>query len=317
MITLGIESTAHTFGIGVLEDTKELGNERVMYTSEGGIHPREAAQFLADNAPAVFDRIPVKLEEVNLIAFSQGPGLGPSLRIGSTIAKMLSCYYKKPLMGVNHCIAHIDVGKWDTKTEDPLVVYVSGANTQLLGLKDKRYRIYGETLDIGLGNAIDVLGRRFGMRMPAGPELEKLAAEGKDYIDLPYTVKGMDLAFSGLLTAAEKNIGKCAKEDLAYSFQETIFSMLCEVSERALAHTQKKEIMLVGGVAQNKRLRRMFMEMAKPHGAKFVVPKPEYNGDNGLMIALTGYKMFKAGVKQQDNLKISQKFRTEDVEVTW
>jgi len=316
MICLGIESTAHTFGVGVF-DGKPLANEKIAYHSEGGIHPREASQFMSTHAAEVMSSALKKahtaLGEVDVFAFSQGPGLGPCLRVGAAIAKALSGYYKKPLVGVNHCIAHIEAGKFYGGS-DPLIVYVSGANTQVLGLNGGRYRIYGETLDIGLGNALDIFGRGIGLGFPAGPAIERLALKGKQFHELPYSVKGMDLAFSGLVTAASKL--KLPKAELCYSFQETAFGMLVEVSERALAHTEKKEVMLVGGVAQNKRLCKMLSAMAREHGARFVTPKNEYNADNGLMIALTGWKMWRAGVKQRE-LKTRQGWRTDEVDVTW
>jgi N6-L-threonylcarbamoyladenine synthase len=316
MKCLGIESTAHTFGLGITDGKKELLNKRAMYKTMGGIHPREAAQFLNKNAPELFQGI--DFDDIDVIAFSQGPGLGPCLRVGTTIAKMLSSYYDKPLIGVNHCVSHIDIGKWDCDCKDPLIVYVSGANTQVIGLKGGRYRVYGETLDIGLGNAIDVFGRALGLEFPAGPKIEELARNGEKFIELPYTVKGMDLAFAGLVTAAQKLAGKEREGDLAYSFQETIFAMLVEVSERALAHTEKKEVMLVGGVAQNQRLCKMFTGMAKQHGARFFVPKPAYNGDNGFMIALTGWKMYKAGIRHDAaSLQPRQDWRTDDVDIKW
>ncbi|MCD4740218.1 bifunctional N(6)-L-threonylcarbamoyladenine synthase/serine/threonine protein kinase [archaeon] len=316
MKCLGIESTAHSFGIGITDGKQEILNKKVMYKSKGGIHPREASQFLTENAPDLFKNI--DFNDIDAIAFSQGPGLGPCLRVGSVIAKMLASYHEKPLIGVNHCVAHIEVGKWATNCKDPLVVYVSGANTQILGLKGGRYRVYGETLDTGLGNAIDVFGRALDLEFPAGPEIEQLARKGKKFIELPYTVKGMDLAFSGLVTAAQKLVKKEPARDLAYSFQETIFAMLVEVSERALAHTEKREVMLVGGVAQNQRLCQMFTGMASQHDARFFVPKPEYNGDNGFMIALTGWKMHEAGIKHcLKNLKTDQKWRTDEVEIAW
>ena len=315
MLTLGIESTAHTFGVGVFDGKKNRANEHVMYCGEG-IHPMKASQFLSEHAHEVLqravDKAQISLSNIDLFAFSRGPGLGPCLRVGSVVARSLAKHYKKPLIGVNHCIAHIEVGKWDKKMKDPLVVYVSGANTQILGLNEEKYRIYGETLDVGMGNAIDMFARSNGMDFPGGPKVEKLAKGGKKYIELPYTVKGMDLAFSGLVTAASK---KDLSTDLAYSFQETIFAMLVEVSERALAHTQKKEVLLVGGVALNKRLIEMFEGMCKEHKALFGVPAPEYNGDNGFMIALAGEKMYSVGVR--DELPVDQKWRTDDVDVVW
>ena len=312
---LGIESTAHTFGVGIFDGKANKANERAMYRGEG-IHPMKASQFLSGHAHEVLqsavDKARISLSDIDLFAFSRGPGLGPCLRVGSVIARSLARHYDKPLIGVNHCIAHIEVGKWNKKMKNPLVVYVSGANTQILGLDGGKYRIYGETLDVGMGNAIDMLARNNGMEFPGGPKVEKLAAKGGSYIELPYTVKGMDLAFSGLVTAASK---KELTPDLAYSFQETLFAMLVEVSERALAHTQKKEVLLVGGVALNKRLIHMFEGMCKEHKARFGVPAPEYNGDNGFMIALAGEEMHKAGVR--DELPVDQKWRTDDVDVVW
>jgi N6-L-threonylcarbamoyladenine synthase/protein kinase Bud32 len=173
--------------------------------------------------------------------------------------------------------------------------------------------VYGETLDIGLGNAIDKFARELGLPAPGGQAVEKLAREGKKYIDLPYTVKGMDLTYSGLVTAASKKIGKEKPEDLCYSFQETAFSMLVEVTERALAHTKKKEILLTGGVAQNKRLQEMLHEMGKPHRAGFFVPKPEFCGDNGLQSAIVGWLIGKPSAE----IDIKPRWRTDDVEVTW
>lgn len=316
MICLGIESTAHTFGVGIF-DGRARANEKAVYRTKGGIHPREASQFMCSHAAEVMqnalDKADVRLEDIDLFAFAQGPGLGPCLRVGAAIAQTLSEYYDKPLVGVNHCVAHIEVGKW-MGVKDPLVVYVSGANTQIIGLNGGKYRVYGETLDIGLGNAFDVFGRSLGLEFPAGPKIEELAAKGKKFHELPYTVKGMDLAFSGLVTAATKK--KIQKNDLCYSFQETAFGMLVEVSERALAHTKKKELMLVGGVAQNKRLCEMLSQMAKEHKAKFIVPENQYNADNALMIALTGLKMRQACVRQKD-FSTDQRWRTDEVDVKW
>jgi tRNA A37 threonylcarbamoyltransferase TsaD len=148
--------------------------------------------------------------------------------------------------------------------------------------------------------------------MLAGMRIEELAKEGKRYIELPYTVKGMDLTYSGLVTSALKKRGEDLN-DLCYSFQETAFAMLTEVSERALAHTQKKEMLLVGGVASNKRLQDMIREMGKKHKARFHVPKREFNGDNGAMIALVGNLIGKGAEK----LDIRPRWRTDEVEVTW
>ena len=137
---------------------------------------------------------------------------------------------------------------------DPIVLYASGANTQVIGYLNGRYRIFGETLDIGLGNALDKFARSRDLPHPGGPAIEEMARKGS-YIELPYTVKGMDLAFSGLVSAAKEI--RAPIEDVCFSLQETAFAMCVEVSERALAHAEKEEILLVGGVgAQMQGFRR-------------------------------------------------------------
>jgi glycoprotease/Kae1 family metallohydrolase len=222
------------------------------------------------------------------------------------------------LVGVNHCVAHIEVGKWQSGASDPAVIYVSGANSQVLALRQGRYRIFGETLDISVGNAIDKFARSVGLAHPGGPKVEDLARKALQYIPLPYTVKGMDLSFSGLSTAATQAAKKYDLADVCYSLQETAFAMLVEVTERAMAHAGKKEAMLVGGVGANKRLGEMLNIMCEERGAKFFWPPRKFMGDNGSMIAYTGLVMLKSGaVTPLAESKVRPGYRTDDVAVTW
>jgi glycoprotease/Kae1 family metallohydrolase len=305
MICLGIESTAHTFGIGIFDGKSVLSNMADAYKTKTGILPQEAAQHHRQVAPGVLkkalDGAGLTIKDVDTIAIAVGPGLPPCLLAGLEFARSLD----KPLISVNHCIAHIEIGRHDTGLHKPLTVYVSGGNTQITAFAAGRYRVFGETLDIGIGNAIDKFGRSLGMASPCGAAIEKLALRGRRYLELPYTVKGMDLAFSGLVTAASKLRG--SRVDKAYSFQETAFSMLVEVTERALAHTRRRELLLTGGVAQNKRLQQMLQSMVREHGAAFAVPRKEYCGDNGAMIAVAGY-----GKKPQQKPDIQPRWRTDD-----
>jgi len=250
--------------------------------------------------------------------FSQGPGLGPCLRTVATAARVLSLRFGIPLVGVNHCVAHIEVGKWQSGARDPAVIYVSGANSQVLALRQGRYRIFGETLDISIGNAIDKFARSIGLPHPGGPKVEDLAKKAKKYIPLPYTVKGMDLSFSGLSTAATQAANAHDLADVCYSLQETAFAMLVEVTERAMAHAEKKEAMLVGGVGANKRLGEMLKIMCEERGARFFLPPRKFMGDNGSMIAYTGLIMLKSGVTTpMQESKVRPNYRTDDVAVTW
>jgi glycoprotease/Kae1 family metallohydrolase len=255
-----------------------------------------------------------------LIAFSQGPGLGPCLRTGATAARALAAYLRLPLVGVNHCVAHIEIGRLATGAEDPLTLYVSGGNTIVTGFEAGRYRVFGETLDIAVGNCLDSFAREAGLPYPGGPAVEKLALEGEKLIPFPYVVKGMDLSFSGLLTAAVQELrsGRWNLEDICYSLQEVAYSMLGEVTERALAHTGKGELLLTGGVAANKRLRSIISSIAEEHGASREFVPPGYATDNGAMIAWTGVIAYLSGVRTPiETSYIDSRWRLDEVEVPW
>jgi len=197
-----------------------------------------------------------------------------------------------PIIPVNHCIAHLEIGQ-SVGASDPVMLYASGANTQIIAFSSGKYRVFGETLDSGIGNFIDTFARHCGIAFPGGPEIEKKALKGK-YIELPYSIKGMDVSFSGMLTKLKQLYDKGEKlEDLSFSLQETAFAMLVEAAERALTHTGKKELVLGGGVACNKRLQEMCKIMCKERGAKYYCPPKELLLDNAAMIAYTGELMMK------------------------
>jgi len=324
MITLGIEGTAHTLGIGIVTEERVLANVfDTLTTEKGGIHPKEAAEhharILKPLLKKALEAAGITMDDVDLVAFSQGPGLGPALRVVATAARALAIKHDKPIVGVNHCIAHVEITKI-FGVRDPVGLYVSGGNTQVLALEGGRYRVFGETLDIGIGNAIDTFARELGIGFPGGPKIEKLARRGEKYIELPYAVKGMDLSFSGILTEAVRKYrtGRYSVEDLAYSFQETAFAALVEVTERAVAHTGKEEVVLVGGVAANNRLREMLGIMTEDRGIEFFVPPYDLCRDNGAMIAYAGLRMYLGGIrfKISDTI-VKQRFRTDEVEVVW
>jgi glycoprotease/Kae1 family metallohydrolase len=258
MRALGIEGTAHTISVGIVEERRGrcevLGLATKMHLPGAGkgIHPREAADHHAENVGALVEQAlqaaNLDPRDLDLIAFSRGPGMGPCLRTAATAARALSLTLDKPILGVNHCVAHLEIGLGTTAAKDPIMLYVSGANTQVIGEALGRYRVFGETLDIGVGNGLDKFARERGLPFPGGPEVEKLARSGKTLVPLPYSVKGMDVSFSGILTAAEQLAQQGTPVgDLCFSLQETCFAMLTEVTERALAHAGKDEVLLGGG----------------------------------------------------------------------
>jgi N6-L-threonylcarbamoyladenine synthase/protein kinase Bud32 len=315
MICLGIESTAHTFGIGIIDsEGNVLADERSMFIPEKGwgIKPIEAVKHHETVKEKFLEKAlkqsKLGLENMDMIAFSQGPGLPPCLRVGKDFALSLS----KETVPVNHCVAHLEIARLFSKAEDPVYVYVSGGNTQVISMNNSKYRVFGETQDIGMGNALDKFGREAGMEFPSGPKIEKLAEKGK-YIELPYVVKGMDLSFSGILTSALQKLEKAPLEDICFSLQETFFSMLTEVTERALAHLNKKEVLIIGGVAANSRLHEMMETMCKERGSRLLIYPKEYAGDNGVNIAWTGLLVN----KKTSNPDIKPRQRADEVDVSW
>ncbi len=330
LVVLGIEGTAHTFGVGIVRHEPGLplailADEKDMFRPvSGGIHPREAANHHADVAgdlvARALERAEISAADVNLVAFSQAPGLGPCLRTAATAARAFAIAAGKPLVGVNHCIAHVEIGRAMTPAEDPVLLYASGGNTQVIAFVAGKYRVFGETVDVGVGNMLDKFAREEGIPFPGGPEIEKLARKGSVLVDLPYTVKGMDVAFSGMLTAARAHVARGARlEDVCFALQETAFAMLTEVTERALAHTEKDEVVLGGGVACNERLFDMATRMCEARGARAFRPPKSVLVDNGVMIALAGAVQHRSDPRPlaiADSV-VDQRQRTDDVAVHW
>ena len=329
MLCLGIESTAHTFGAAVVTGKgKILSNVRDLYTTEsGGLIPAKVAIHHVDCCAQVVRQAlleaNITVKDIDLISFSQSPGIGHCLRIGCMAAKSLALQLAVPLIGVNHCIAHLEIGRLLCKAKDPVMLYVSGANTQVIAYEAGLYRIFGETLDIGVGNFLDAFARTLNLGFPGGPKIEQLAHRTQQFIPLPYVVKGMDGSFGGVRTKLKNKwkSGRYCKEDLAFSLQETAFAMLIEVAERAMAHTGKSELLLAGGVACNGRLQDMASEMCSARKAKSAIPDRQYLVDNGAMIAWLGLLQYRAGGSQAkfkpDNTTIAPYLRTDDIKVTW
>ncbi len=318
---LGIESTAHTFGVGIVSfDGKILANEKDTFTTiKGGMIPTDVAKHHESLKEEILQRAlkvaKLSMSDISLISYSAAPGLSPSLHVGLRFAKELAKKHKIPLVGVNHSISHLTIGDLICKVKDPVYLYVSGPNTQVIAFAGKKYRIFGETLDVGLGNMLDKFAREIGLGFPGGPKVEQLAT-GK-YVELPYGVKGMDVSFAGMLTKALKLYKEgVSKEDICFSLQETAFAMLAEVAERAMAHTDKKELLLIGGVAANKRLGAMLDIMCKERNAEFFAVPLQYSGDQGVMIAWQGV-LQKNETVSPEKADIRPYERVDEVEVAW
>ncbi|ASI14007.1 N6-threonylcarbamoyl-adenosine(37)-tRNA synthase threonyl-carbamoyl transferase subunit Kae1 [Candidatus Mancarchaeum acidiphilum] len=320
---LGIESSAHTLGVGIVDNGKILANSKKMYDiKNSGMIPAKVADFHAENVYEVIESAlesaGININQLDGIGYTKGPGIGPCLHVGQLAALYLAYKLKLPIYPVNHAIGHIEVTKHLAGFKDPLALYVSGGNSQVLGIVGKprkHYHVYGETLDIGVGNMLDNFARAAKLVPAWGSTVAKAAENGK-YIKMPYNVKGMDFTFTGLLTNAVKLLSSNRVSDIAFSLQETAFSMLTEATERALMLTGKKELVLSGGVAQSQRLRGMLGEMAESHGVKFYDADNQFNADNGAMIALVAEEMHNSGAKfENSQLGINQKYRIDKVDI--
>ncbi|PSP74989.1 Kae1-associated kinase Bud32 [Halobacteriales archaeon QS_3_64_16] len=330
MRVLGIEGTAWAASAAIFDtdSSDPLCIETDPYVPDsGGLHPREAAEHMAEAIPRVIERVLEADRErgekngssgIDAVAFSRGPGLGPCLRIVASAARAFALSREIPLIGVNHMIAHAEIGRDRSGFTAPVCLNASGANAHVLGYRNGKYRILGETMDTGVGNALDKFARYLEWSHPGGPKIEAAAEEG-EYLPLPYVVKGMDLSFSGLVSAAKQAIDDGeAVEDVCNSLQETVFAMLTEVAERALSLTDAEELVLGGGVGQNDRLQAMLGEMCRERGAEFYAPEPRLLRDNAGMIAALGAKMYAAG----DSLPVADSsvrpdFRPDEVAVSW
>jgi len=346
MRVLGIEGTAWAASAALYDsEADDVFIETDAYQPEsGGIDPSEAAEHMRDAIPRVIDAALAEAADraaadepiadvaesddsasrqgstspVDAVAFSRGPGLGPCLRIVGTAARSLAMTLDVPLVGVNHMVAHLEIGRHQSGFDSPVCLNASGANAHVLGFHDGRYRVLGETMDTGVGNSLDKFTRHVGWSHPGGPKVEEAAKDG-EYTDLPYVVKGMDFSFSGIMSAAKQAYDRGVPvEDVCYSLQETIFAMLTEVAERALSLTGSDELVLGGGVAQNERLREMLEAMCEQRGADFFAPEPRFLRDNAGMIAVLGATMCEAGdtIEIEDSA-IDSDFRPDQVPVTW
>ncbi len=321
---LGIESTAHTFGVSVVDERGTiLSNVKEVYKPPPGkgIHPREASRHHAEKAPKLIGdalkAASLTIDDMDFIAYSAGPGLGPCLRVGATLARALSVYYHKPIIPVHHGVGHIELGCLLTGSSDPVVLLLSGGHTMILVSGIRSWVVFGETLDLTLGQLIDQFGRAIGYSSPAGPSIERLARDGKKYVTLPYVVKGNDLSFSGMLTSIKKELSR-PYADLAFSLQETAFAMVAEVSERALALTGKRELLVVGGVAANARLSEMLNHVADRQGAAIKPIPIAFAGDCGAQIAWPGVLYNKAGISARaEDAFVNQSWRIDRVSVPW
>ncbi|KAK3940821.1 glycoprotein endopeptidase 1 [Diplogelasinospora grovesii] len=344
-IALGCEGSANKLGIGIIShDTLSgsptvLSNVRDTFVSPPGTGflPKDTARhhrsFFVRVAKQALRDAGISISEIDCICYTRGPGMGAPLTSVAIAARTLSLLWDKPLVGVNHCVGHIEMGRAITGASNPVVLYVSGGNTQVIAYAEQRYRIFGETLDIAVGNCLDRFARTLEISNDPAPgyNIEQLAKQSADNIllDLPYAVKGMDCSFSGILSRADELAAfmkqKAAKgedtftpADLCFSLQETVFAMLVEITERAMAHVGSNQVLIVGGVGCNERLQEMMGAMAAERGGSVYATDERFCIDNGIMIAHAGLLAYETGFRTPlEESTCTQRFRTDEVFVKW
>lgn len=356
-IALGLEGLANKLGVGVIRHgigqlstsnpALVLSNVRDTYiTPPGeGFLPRDTARHHRNWVVRIIKQALIDAQitgsQIDCICFTQGPGMGAPLQSVVIAARTLAQLWGIPLIGVNHCVGHIEMGREITGADNPVVLYVSGGNTQVIAYSRQCYRIFGETLDIAIGNCLDRFART--LRIPNEPapgyNIEQMAKRGKHLVSLPYTVKGMDMSMLGILAhidslakdmfGTSKQKGKplidkdsgevITPEDLCFSLQEVLFAMLVEITERALAHVNSSQVLIVGGVGSNERLQEMMRLMIEDRkNGKIYATDERFCIDNGIMIAHAGLLSYRTG--QWNDIKdtvCTQRFRTDEVHVKW
>ena len=228
------------------------------------------------------------------------------------------------------------MGREITQALNPVVLYVSGGNTQVIAYASQRYRIFGEAIDIAVGNCLDRFARTLSISNEPAPgyNIEQMAKRGRHLVDLPYAVKGMDCSFSGILASVDllaakleregdawRDVGSgepVTREDLCFSLQETVYAMLVEITERAMAHVGSGQVLIVGGVGSNERLQEMMGIMAKERGGSVFATDERFCIDNGIMIAHAGLLAYSTGFRTPlEESVCTQRFRTDEVLVKW
>lgn len=340
-LALGLEGSANKLGVGIVKHYKGqlsaenraevLANVRDTFNAPPGegFLPRDVAKhhrnWFVRLVKKALEEANVKPEDLDCICFTQGPGMGAPLQSVVVGARTIASLWNKPLVGVNHCVGHIEMGREITGADNPVVLYVSGGNTQVIAYSAQRYRIFGETLDIAVGNCLDRFARvlKISNEPSPGYNIEQLAKQGKKYVQLPYTVKGMDLSMSGILAFIEEQAKDIDQKDftaadLCYSLQETLFAMLVEITERAMAHVNSSQVLVVGGVGCNERLQEMMGVMARDRGGSVFATDERFCIDNGIMIAHAGLLGYRTGERTPYEKSVcTQRFRTDEVWVKW
>ena len=328
---LGIESSCDETSVAIVKNGREeiatvISSQIDVHKNYGGVVPEIASRHHVKNITIVLEeclqKANMKMEDIDAIAITYGPGLIGSLLIGLEAAKTLSFIYKKPLIPVHHIAGHIYANSLVGELKFPLLaVVVSGGHTELIEMKDHyKFNKIGSTLDDAVGECYDKVARVIGLEYPGGPKIDKLAQEGQDTYKLPIPLRddSYNFSFSGLKSAVinlahneEQRGNEIRKADLATSFQKVAIESITSKVRKAIIEKGIKNVIVAGGVAANNGLRTAMKELTDELNVELSIPPMKYCTDNGTMIAAAGYYAYKDGriadltlnSKSQDILK--------------
>ncbi|MDO5331601.1 MAG: tRNA (adenosine(37)-N6)-threonylcarbamoyltransferase complex transferase subunit TsaD [Bacillota bacterium] len=299
---LAIESSCDETACAIIDENLNVLSSVVtsqidVHSRFGGVIPEIASRMHVEQISTIVDsaikQANIKVEDMDAIAYTIGPGLIGSLHIGAIAAKSLAFFYNKPLIGVHHLKGHIFVNEMIKPLTYPMMaLVVSGGHTELVYIEnDESFKIIGTTVDDAIGEAYDKVARVMHGLYPGGPFIDKLAKQGKPHYELPMPkVESLNFSFSGLKNAVfqlvkkEENAGReINKEDLSYAFQERALGLLIKKTKLALEEYPCKSVVIAGGVACNSRLRELMQENFSDYD--LILPPLKYCTDNALMIA--------------------------------
>ena len=312
---LGIESSCDETSCSIVKNGRidigtSISTQISIHKNYGGVVPEIASREHVKNITFVIEecleKAQMKIEDIDAIAITYGPGLIGSLLIGLEAAKTLSFIYNKPLIPVHHIAGHIYANSLEKEMKFPLLaLVVSGGHTELVLMKDHyKFEKLGGTLDDAIGECYDKVARVLGLEYPGGPKVDKLAHIGKPTYKLPIPMNddSYNFSFSGLKSAVinlnhnlKQRNEQLNKEDLATSFQNVAITEIINKTRKAIKEENIKTLIVAGGVAANQGLREEVTKLGKELGVDVTIPSMKYCTDNATMIAAPGYYAYKDG----------------------
>ena len=313
---LGIESSCDETSFSIVKNGEEeiatvISSQIDIHKDYGGVVPEIASRAHVKNVTFVLEeclkKANMKIEDIDMVAVANGPGLIGSLLVGLETAKTICWLYNKPLIPVHHIAGHIYANNLIKKMEYPLIsLVISGGHTELIYMKeDYSFLKLGGTLDDAIGECYDKVGKIMNINYPAGPTVDKLAHIGSHTYNLPIPLDddSYNFSFSGLKSAVinlvhneEQRGNEINKENLACSFQDVVCEILTKKTIRAMNELNVKNLILAGGVSANLGIRERFKEICELKGLNYTFPDIKYCTDNAAMIAAAGYFAYKDGI---------------------